>query len=256
MALKTKITVAVIASSLALAACVTDPNTGQQTISRAGGGALAGAGAGALLGVLLGGRNNRAGVLIGTGIGAIAGGAVGGYMDKQERELRARTANTGIEVERRGDEINLKLPSGISFDFNSSAVKPQFRPALDQVAQTLASYQSTFIDVSGHTDAIGTDAVNQRLSEQRAQAVADYLSYQGVNRARMATRGFGKQYPIASNDTEEGRAQNRRVEIKLSPVTQQDMNNAGPGQPQRPGQGYPQQGNYPPPPPPRPGYSN
>ena len=235
MAIKTRIIVGIMASSLALSACVTDPQTGQRQVTRAGGGALAGAGAGALLGALLGGRNNRAEVLIGTGIGAIAGGAIGGYMDKQERELRARTANTGIEVERKGDDINLKLPSGISFDFNSSAVKPQFRPALDQVAQTLASYQSTFIDVSGHTDSVGTDAVNQRLSEQRAQAVADYLSYQGVNRARVATRGFGKQFPIASNATDAGRAENRRVEIKLSPVTEQDVGNARPGQPVRPG---------------------
>jgi outer membrane protein OmpA-like peptidoglycan-associated protein len=90
------------------------------------------------------------------------------------------------------------------------------------VAQTLNAYPSTFIDVSGHTDSIGTDAVNQRLSEQRANAVADYLTYQGINRARIATRGYGKQFPIASNDTEEGRAKNRRVEIKLSPVTEQD----------------------------------
>lgn len=231
MAIKTKIIVGIMASSLALAGCVTDPDTGQRKVSRAGGGALAGSGAGALLGALIGGRNNRAEVLIGAGVGAIAGGAIGGYMDKQERELRARTANTGIEVNRNGDEISLKLPSGISFDFNSAAVKPEFRPALNQVTQTLASYQSTFIDVSGHTDSIGTDAVNQRLSEQRAQAVADYLSYQGVNRARVATRGYGKQYPIASNDNESGRAQNRRVEIKLSPVTEQDYGNRRPGQP-------------------------
>jgi outer membrane protein OmpA-like peptidoglycan-associated protein len=234
MAIKTKAFIAIIATSLMLTACVTDPNTGQQTLSKGGGGALAGAGAGALLGAILGGRNNRAEVLIGTAVGAVAGGAIGSYMDKQERELRARTANTGIEVERQGDEINLKLPSGISFDFNSSTVKPEFRPALDQVAQTLASYQSTFIDVSGHTDSIGSDAVNQRLSEQRAAAVADYLQYQGVNRARVATRGYGKQFPIASNDTEAGRAQNRRVEIKLSPVTEQDMGGAQPPRPGRP----------------------
>ena len=116
-------------------------------------------------------------------------------------------------------------------------MKPEFRPALDQVAQTLASYQSTFIDVTGHTDSIGTDAVNQRLSEQRAKAVADYLGYQGVNSARVATRGYGKQFPVASNDTEQGRAQNRRVEIKLSPVTTQDLNGQPqPAQPPRPGQ--------------------
>ena len=226
MALSKKFTLALVAGTLALSGCVTDPDTGQKRISRTGGGAAAGAGAGALLGALLGGRNNRAEVLIGSGIGAIAGGAVGGYMDKQERELRARTADTGIEVVRNGNEIDLRLPSGISFDFNSAAVKPEFRPVLDQVAQTLASYQSTFVDISGHTDSIGSDAVNQRLSEQRAQAVADYLGYRGVNSARMATRGFGKAYPIASNTTEQGRADNRRVEIKLSPVTQQDYDTA------------------------------
>lgn len=249
MLLKTRIIVAVTVASLGVAACVTDPNTGQQGMTRAGGGALAGAGAGALLGALLGGRNNRAEVLIGTGIGAIAGASIGGYMDKQERELRARTAGTGIEVERQGDDINLKLPSGITFDFNSASVKPEFRPALNQVAQTLASYQSTFVDISGHTDSVGTVEINQRLSEQRAQSVADYLSYQGVARPRIATRGFGKSMPIASNDTEEGRAQNRRVEIKLSPVTEQDMGGRGgppqqyQQQPQRPGT-------------PRPGYQN
>lgn len=223
---KTKLMITGLTASLVLAGCATNPDTGQRTVSRPAATAAAGAGAGALLGALLGGRNNRAEVLIGAGIGAIAGGAVGGYMDRQERELRQRTAGSGIEVERQGDEINLRMPSGVTFDFNSSTVKPEFRPTLDQVAQTLGAYPSTFIDVSGHTDAVGTDAVNQRLSEQRATAVADYLGYQGIARQRMATRGYGKQFPVASNDSENGRAQNRRVEIKLSPVTEQDMQGA------------------------------
>jgi outer membrane protein OmpA-like peptidoglycan-associated protein len=227
MAFAKRIAVIIVAGSLALAGCVTNPETGQRSVSRAGGGALAGAGAGALLGAILGGRNNRAEVLIGTGIGAVAGAAVGGYMDKQERELRARTANSGIEVQRDGEDINLRLPDGVSFDFNSSTVKPQFRPALDQVAQTLAAYPSTFVDISGHTDAIGSAEANQRLSEQRAIAVADYLSYKGVNPKRIATRGYGKQFPVATNETEAGRSQNRRVEIKLSPVTEQDMGRPG-----------------------------
>jgi outer membrane protein OmpA-like peptidoglycan-associated protein len=231
MPIKARLVLAVTAASLTLAACVTDPETGQQGMTRAGGGALAGAGAGALLGAILGGSNNRAAVLVGTGIGAIAGGSVGNYMDKQERELRARTAGTGIEVQRQGDEIALKLPAGISFDFNSAAVRPEFRPALDQVAQTLVSFPSTFVDVKGHTDSIGSTAVNQRLSEQRAASVADYLTTRGVQQQRIATRGYGYTMPIASNDTEEGRAQNRRVEIKLTPVTEQSMNNARPGQP-------------------------
>lgn len=221
--MKTVTRIAIVATMASFtAACVTNPETGRQEVSRGGKGAAAGAVGGALLGALLGGRRNRTETIVGAGIGAIAGGGIGAYMDKQERDLRSRTAGSGIDVERRGDEINLRMPSGITFDFNSSAVKGEFRGTLNNVAQTLASYQSTYVDITGHTDAIGTDAVNQRLSEERARAVADYLSYQGVNRARLATQGFGKTQPIASNDTEAGRAENRRVEIKISPVTQQD----------------------------------
>jgi outer membrane protein OmpA-like peptidoglycan-associated protein len=221
--MKRTLIVTMLSSALVLGGCVTDPETGQQRVSRGGGCALAGAGAGALLGAILGGRNNRAEVLIGAGLGAIAGGAVGSYMDKQERELRQRSAGTGIEVQRNGEEIAIKLPSGISFDTNQAILRPDMRPALDQVAQTLASYQSTLIDVTGHTDSTGSDAINQPLSERRANAVADYLQYQGVQRVRMATRGYGAQFPVASNDTDSGRALNRRVEIRLSPVTQQDV---------------------------------
>lgn len=221
--MKHLMTIGMLASALALGGCVTNPETGEKRVSRAGGIAAAGAGAGALLGAILGGRNNRAETLIGAGVGAIAGGAVGSYMDKQERELRQRTAGSGIEVERRGDEIALKLPSGIAFDTNLAIVRPDMRPALDEVAKTLASYQSTFIDVTGHTDSTGGAAINQPLSERRASAVADYLQYQGVQRARMATRGYAAQFPVASNATEAGRSQNRRVEIRLSPVTQQDV---------------------------------
>lgn len=217
------ILIAGLSSALVLGGCVTNPETGEKRIARPAATAAAGAGAGALLGALLGGRNNRAEVLIGAGVGAIAGGAVGGYMDKQARELKERTAGSGIEVEQRGDEIAIKLPSGIAFDTNQASVRPDMRPALDQVAKTLASYQSTFIDVTGHTDSTGGDAINQPLSERRASAVADYLQYQGVQRARMATRGYGAQMPVATNDSEAGRAQNRRVEIRLSPVTQSDV---------------------------------
>jgi len=215
--------IGMMASTLALAGCVTDPDTGQKRVTRPAATAAAGAGAGALLGALLGGRNNRAEVLIGAGIGAIAGGAVGSYMDRQARELKQRTAGTGIEVEQQGEEIAIKLPSGIAFDTNQAIVRPDMRPALDEVAKTLASYQSTFIDVTGHTDSTGSDAINQPLSERRAAAVADYLQYQGVQRARIATKGYGAQFPVASNDSEDGLAKNRRVEIRLSPVTQADV---------------------------------
>lgn len=231
--LRKAITIAILSTSLVLGACATDPETGQKRITRPAATAAAGAGAGALLGALLGGRNNRAEVLIGAGIGAIAGGAIGSYMDRQARDLKQRTAGTGIEVEQQGQEIAIKLPDGITFDTGKAMLKPDMRPALDQVAKTLTEYPSTFIDVTGHTDSTGTDAINQPLSEQRATSVADYLQYQGVQRARVATRGYGAQFPVASNDTAEGRAQNRRVEIRLSPVTEQDVQGRSAPQPQR-----------------------
>jgi outer membrane protein OmpA-like peptidoglycan-associated protein len=139
-------------------------------------------------------------------------------MDRQEAELRRQTAGTGVDVIRQGDELLLRMPAGITFDFNSYAIKPQFQATLNEVAQTLESYPSTMIDVLGHTDSVGTDEYNQRLSEQRAQAVASYLTARGVHPARVATRGFGETMPIADNATEAGRAANRRVEIKVVPV--------------------------------------
>ncbi len=204
--------------SLLLTACVTDPETGQQRTNNAGRGALAGGAGGALIGGGIGG--NGTGAVIGGVVGALLGGAAGGYMDKQERDLRARTAGTGIGVERQGDNIRLEIPSGVTFDFNSAALRPGFRATLDQVAQTLTSYPSTYVDVGGHTDSIGSDAINQRLSEDRAFTVATYLEQRGVARARIQPRGFGKTMPIASNETDEGRAQNRRVEIRLTPITE------------------------------------
>jgi len=103
-------------------------------------------------------------------------------------------------------------------------VKPEFRNTLNDVASTLVQYESTYIDVYGHTDSTGSDAYNQTLSERRAQSVASYLSTRGVQSARLATRGFGESQPVASNTTEDGRAQNRRVEIRIVPVTQADVN--------------------------------
>ena len=209
------------AAGIALTAtgCATDPTTGQQSLTRGGKGALAGAAGGALIGGALGGGKGAA---IGAAVTALAGGAVGSYMDKQERQLRAQTAGTGIEVERQGDAILLEMPSAVTFDFNSAQLKPEFMPSLNKVAQTLASFQSTYVNISGFTDSIGSDAVNLRLSQQRAQSVADYLIGNGVSASRIVTKGFGAANPVASNDTDAGRAQNRRVEIKLTPITEQN----------------------------------
>ena len=225
MAIHKKLILSAAAAGLlaSTSACTTDPVTGERKISKAAIGAALGAGAGFLAGDIIGGRGDRTEKIVGAGIGAIAGGAIGSYMDKQEKELREKTQGTGVEVVRQGDELQLNMPAGITFAFNSSAVQPQFQGTLNQVAQTLAQYNQTYIDVYGHTDSVGSDAYNQTLSEQRAASVANYLAGQGVNRARIATRGFGETQPVASNDTEVGRAQNRRVNIRVVPVTQQDI---------------------------------
>lgn len=207
-------------TSLALAACTTDPYTGQRTINRTAVGILGGAVGGYLLGDLVGGRNDRTARVLGAGIGALAGGAVGSYMDRQEAELRRQTAGTGVDVYRQGNDLILRMPSGITFPVDRYDIQPQFQTTLNQVASTLASYDQTYIDVLGHTDSTGSDAYNQALSERRSQSVADYLTARGVARARIGVRGFGESQPIASNETEAGRAQNRRVEIKVVPVTQ------------------------------------
>jgi outer membrane protein OmpA-like peptidoglycan-associated protein len=203
-------------------ACTTDPVTGQQRISKAAIGAAIGTGVGLLGGDLLGGRRDRTEKIVGAGIGAIAGGAIGAYMDKQERELRQKTEGTGVEVERQGDEIKLTMPEGITFATASAAIQPQFRTQLTDLARTLASYERTYVDVYGHADAQGSDQYNQTLSENRARAVGDFLASNGVNRARIAARGFGESQPVADNNTPEGRAQNRRVEIRLVPISEQD----------------------------------
>ena len=202
------------------AACITDPNTGERRISKAAIGAVIGGGAGYLLGEVLGGRRDRTERIVGAGIGAIAGGAVGNYMDRQEAELRRQTAGTGVDVIRQGDELLLRMPAGITFAFDSYAIQPQFQATLNEVAQTLSNYPSTIIDVLGHTDSVGTDAYNQQLSQQRAQAVANYLISRGVQPARIATRGYGESMPIADNNTEMPPAANRRVEIKVVPLQQ------------------------------------
>ena len=161
---------------LATAACTTDPHTGQRRISQTAVGAVLGGLGGYLLGDVIGGRHDRAERIIGAGIGAVAGGAVGAYMDRQEAELRRQTAGTGVDVIRQGDDLLLRMPSGITFDFDRYDIKPQFRSTLDEVARTLATYNQTYIDVLGHTDTTGTHEYNQGLSERRAGAVADYLA--------------------------------------------------------------------------------
>lgn len=213
---------AALAATTLTAACVTDPVTGERRVSKAAIGGVGGAVGGYLLGDLVGGRNDRTEKIIGAGIGGLAGAGIGAYMDRQEQELRRRTAGTDVRVIRQGDDLILNMPSGITFATNESSVQPQFRTTLDQVADVLRQYNQTYVDVYGHTDSTGSDSYNFDLSQRRASAVADYLTMRGVQSARLGTRGFGESQPIASNETEEGKAANRRVEIKLVPITRQD----------------------------------
>lgn len=208
---------------LATSACVTDPDTGQRKVSKAAIGGLGGALGGYLLGDVVGGKRDRTEKIVGAGIGALAGAGVGAYMDAQERKLREQTAGTGVDVIRDGNDLLLRMPSGITFAFDKAEVQPQFQPTLNEVASTLTQFPQTYIDIYGHTDSVGSASYNQGLSERRAQAVSNYLAMHGVQSARMATRGFGLSQPIASNDTESGRSANRRVEIKIVPLTQSDV---------------------------------
>ncbi|MFN3613997.1 MAG: OmpA family protein [Rubrimonas sp.] len=181
-------------------------------------GAAAGAALGAAAGLLVGG-NDRRNALVGAGIGALAGAAVGDYLNRQQRELEQDLAGTGATVVNTGDALLITLPENITFAVDSSTVQPQFMAALSDMAQTLRAYPQSYVDVIGHTDSTGSAAYNQQLSERRAQAVANVLISRGVQRERIVAYGFGETQPIADNNTPQGRAMNRRVEIRVTPFT-------------------------------------
>ena len=204
-------------AALALSGCVTDPTTGQQHVSKT---AMYGLGAAATCGIVgaitHGGKGARNSALA---CGAIGAG-VGGYMDYQEKLLRDQLANTPVEVERVGDQIKLVMPESITFATGSAALNSAATGSLTAVADVLAKYTDTTITVSGHTDNTGTDAINNPLSQQRAQSVAGFLTNRSVAANRISTMGYGSRMPVASNTTVEGRAKNRRVEITINPKAQ------------------------------------
>ena len=208
--------------ALTLSACTTtNPFTGQTQISSTAGGATVGAAAGAVGGLVTAaatGGDARVAALIGAGVGALAGGAVGAYMDQQEAELRAQLQGTGVSVTRVGDQIILNMPSNITFDTGSSTVKPRFAATLQSVALVLRRFNKTIVDILGHTDSDGSEQYNLALSRQRALAVANMISANGIDSRRFYIDGRGESSPIASNATAAGKAQNRRVEIRISPL--------------------------------------
>jgi len=183
-------------------------------------GAIIGAVAGAVAGLLSGddATERRQRALVGAGVGGLAGGAIGNYQDRQERALRDSMAGTGVDVVRNGDNITLNMPENITFGFDQSNLQSQFYPVLDNVANTLREYNQTIVEVAGHTDSKGTDSYNQALSDRRAASVGNYLMSKGLVRDRFILVGAGESRPVASNDTDAGRSQNRRVEITLVPL--------------------------------------
>lgn len=215
--IRKKILVALAAAAMLVTGCTTvDPVTGERNRNNTGTGAIIGAIVGAGAGTLAGGDDRR-NALIGAGVGALAGAAIGNYMDRTYLNLRERLAGTGVGVERVSQsQIKLIFPADLTFDFNRDSVKGQFVPTLRQTANVLSEYNQTTVDIYGHADSVGADAYNQDLSERRAMNVASVMVQNGVIRERVLTRGYGETRPIASNESDSGRAQNRRVEVFIS----------------------------------------
>lgn len=221
MRFKLATTAVAVSALLGAAACTTyDPYTGQQVRNNTRTGALTGAGLGAVLGYLTNtsdGEQGRRNALIGAGIGALGGAAVGQYMDRQQRAMEAELSGTGVGVARQGDNLVLRIPSDVTFATNQYNIEPQFDAVLADVANVLRQYDQSVVDIVGHTDSTGGDAINQPLSERRAISVADALIRNGVIRERLFVAGNSSRNPIADNATVQGRAQNRRVEILIRP---------------------------------------
>ncbi|WP_296251174.1 OmpA family protein [Pseudomonas sp. UBA4194] len=193
-----------------------------KTAKYGGLGALAGAVAGAAID-----HNSRGkGALIGAAVVGAASAGYGYYADKQEAALRESMANTGVEVQRQGDQIKLIMPGNITFATDSSNISSSFYSPLNNLAGSFKQFNENNIEIVGYTDSTGSRQHNMDLSLQRAQAVSTYLTSQGVDASRLSVRGAGPDQPIASNADANGRAQNRRVEVNLKPI---------------PGQQYPQQ---------------
>ena len=209
-------------SLLTVSACVTDPNTGERKVSRTVLGGAGGAVAGGLLGGLIGGKTGR---IIGAAAGGIGGGVIGYKMDQQIKELEEQTAGTGVDVSETdgGEAILVNLPDGVTFSTGSYTISSGFRDLLDRVAGSLRQYPNSLIDVYGHTDTTGSATTNQRLSEQRAQAVANYLISQGVSSSRVRWMGFGETRLKVSTGDNVNEPLNRRVEIKIVPFDQRDI---------------------------------
>jgi len=209
----------ILAMSVALAGCADRPLTYTET------GAIIGAASGAVIGAAAYKKDRTKGAVVGAVGGGLAGAGVGAYMDAQKRDLEknlAKEIQAGqARVEKLpNDVVRVTMTNQTAFETDSSAIKPGFNSTMDKLADVVVRYGKTTLTVVGHTDNVGTDSYNQRLSEQRALSVAQYLEARRVNGMRLATAGKGETQPVSSNSTEGGRQANRRVEIYVEPVVQ------------------------------------
>lgn len=209
-------TILATVAALGLSGCVTNAQGDRQVSKTATYGTLAAVTCGIVGAITHDSKGARNSALA---CGAIGAG-VGGYMDYQEKKLREQLANTGVEVQRDGNQIKLTMPENVTFATGRYDLSAQAQNSLNGAAQTLATYVDTTLTIVGHTDSTGSDAINNPLSQNRANAVAQYLNAKGVAMSRMSVVGRGSTQPIATNATPEGRAQNRRVEILINPVAQ------------------------------------
>lgn len=206
--------VSLFALTAIVAGCTTvNPYTGQTQTSKA----TWGTALGAVTGAIIGSTQSSEGALIGGLAGAAVGVGTGYYLDVQAAELRAELMSTGVQVVEGDDSIRLIMPGNITFKTDSADINSSFYPVLNSVAKVLNKYSNSTVMVSGHTDSTGSAEYNLNLSRERAQSVASYLQGQGIKSTRFEVLGLGSSNPIASNDTANGRAQNRRVEIKIIP---------------------------------------
>jgi len=212
-----------ILTSLIAAACA----CGCDTLNRSNmeSGAVLGAAGGAILGGVAYSPNRTKGVLVGAVGGALAGGAVGAYMDSQKKDLEKNLSSEIRSHQARVDQlpnhvVRVTMTGDTGFNTNSSDIKPGFYSTLDKIADVVVRYGKTSLTVAGHTDDVGSAQYNQQLSERRAHSVASYLESKKVNPVRLVLVGKGEAMPIASNSSEGGRAENRRVELYVEPIVE------------------------------------
>jgi len=217
------IAVGVISAALGLCGCANMSDTQK--------GALIGVTGGALLGAAVA-KDKKKGALIGAVGGGLAGGAVGAYMDKQKQDLEKQLVQErdsgAITVEKRDNHtLMVRMTAQTAFDVNSAEIKDGFKSTMDKIAKVVVKYGKTEIHVVGHTDSTGSNEKNKTLSDKRADAVQAYLASQGVIEDRLSATGKGELEPIGSNDTEAGRASNRRVELIVTPIVEENASSPG-----------------------------